>query len=127
MSVYYDMGQQRMQRLIYQRLHRAFKKLKLTQKWAKKNLKLPRVMKNPKAEAKLPPSERQDPILSSSIGEPDWSDDDALADTAVSAVAEASADVGTEEAPRLLLSKPMGGWLLMKSPQRTDRLTFPFV
>ncbi|CAH9050669.1 unnamed protein product [Cuscuta europaea] len=35
MSVYYDMGQQRMQRLIYRRLHRAFKKLKLTHKWAK--------------------------------------------------------------------------------------------
>ncbi|CAH9106576.1 unnamed protein product [Cuscuta europaea] len=59
MSVYYDMGQQRMQRLVYRRLHRAFKKLKLTQKWAKKNLKLPRLMKDPEAEAKLPPFERQ--------------------------------------------------------------------
>ncbi|CAH9072135.1 unnamed protein product [Cuscuta europaea] len=97
MAVYYDMGQQRMQRLIYRRLHRAFKKLKFTQKWAKKNLKLPRLMKDPEAEAKLPPFERQDPILSSSIGEPDWSDDDALADTAVSSAAEASGNARPEE------------------------------
>ncbi|CAH9120303.1 unnamed protein product [Cuscuta europaea] len=98
MDVYYDMGQQRMQRLIYRRLHRAFKKLKLTQKWDKKNMKLPRLMRDPEAEAKLPPSERQDPVLSSSIGEPDWSEDDTLADTAVSSAADASGGARTEEA-----------------------------
>ncbi|CAH9083422.1 unnamed protein product [Cuscuta europaea] len=110
MSVYHDMGQQRMQRLIYRRLHRSFKKLKLTQKWANKNLKLPRLMKDPEAEVKLPPSERQDLILSSSIGEPDWSDDDdALADTAVSSAAGASGDVRAEEGTEVAFEQAVGG------------------
>ncbi|CAH9081236.1 unnamed protein product, partial [Cuscuta europaea] len=92
MSIYYDMGQQRMQRLIYRKLRRALKKLKVTRKWARKNLKLSKNMKDPEAEAKLPPSERQAPVESSGINESDWSDNDALADTAVSAVGEASVD-----------------------------------
>ncbi|CAH9084663.1 unnamed protein product [Cuscuta europaea] len=97
MVVYYDMGQQRMQRLLYRRLHRAFKKLKFTKKWAKKNLKLPRLMKDPEAEAKLPPSQRQDPMLSSSIGSPVYSDDEAMTDTAVSSAGEAGDGARTEE------------------------------
>ncbi|CAH9082825.1 unnamed protein product [Cuscuta europaea] len=83
MSVYYDMGQQRMQRLIYQRLHRRFTELKLMKKFAAK-LKLPPKMKDPEAEVNLPAEERQSPILSSDIGEEDWGDDDIFVDTASS-------------------------------------------
>ncbi|CAH9083546.1 unnamed protein product [Cuscuta europaea] len=41
-------------------------------------------MKDPEEEIKLPPSERQAPVLSSSVGEEEWSDDDVLANTAAS-------------------------------------------
>ncbi|CAH9100934.1 unnamed protein product [Cuscuta europaea] len=47
MSVYYNMGQQRMQRLLCRRLARALKAMNYTSGWARRNLRLPRLMKDP--------------------------------------------------------------------------------
>ncbi|CAH9112941.1 unnamed protein product [Cuscuta epithymum] len=59
-----------MQKLIYRKLRRRFRKMR------PRGLSLPRRMKNPDEDLKLPLSERQPPILSSSAGEEPWSDSD---------------------------------------------------
>ncbi|CAH9138925.1 unnamed protein product, partial [Cuscuta epithymum] len=70
MQAFYDCGQYRMQKLIYRKLRRRFRKMR------PRGLSLPRRMKNPDEDLKLPLSERQPPILSSSEGEEPWSDSD---------------------------------------------------
>ncbi|CAH9118888.1 unnamed protein product [Cuscuta europaea] len=96
MSVYYNMGQHRMQRLIYRWLSRALRALNYTRGWARRNLQLPRLMKDPEEQINLPLCDRQAPIESSGLGEPDYEEDDFLDDTATSAI-EASLDAETEE------------------------------
>ncbi|CAH9148000.1 unnamed protein product [Cuscuta epithymum] len=59
MEVFYDLGQRRMQMLVYRRLRRRVKNLK------PQGIGLPRLMKDPEEELKLPLAERQRPILSS--------------------------------------------------------------
>ncbi|CAH9126667.1 unnamed protein product [Cuscuta epithymum] len=70
MQAFYDCGQYRMQKLIYRKLRRRFRKMR------PRGLSLPRRMKNPDEDMKLPPSERQLPIMSSDEGEDPWSDSD---------------------------------------------------
>ncbi|CAH9111917.1 unnamed protein product [Cuscuta epithymum] len=67
---FYNCGQYRMQRLIYRKLRRRFRKMR------PRGLSLPRRMRNPDEDMKLPPSERQPPILSSDEGEASWSESD---------------------------------------------------
>ncbi|CAH9067995.1 unnamed protein product [Cuscuta europaea] len=100
MSVYYNMGQHRMQRLIYRRLSRALRTLNYTRGWVRRNLRLPRLMRDPEEQANLPLCDRQAPIESSGLGEPNYQDDDYLDDTAASVI-EAGLDpeieVGAEQ------------------------------
>ncbi|CAH9103347.1 unnamed protein product [Cuscuta europaea] len=93
MSVYYNLGQERMQRLLYRRLSRALKAMNYTAGWARRNLKLPKLMKDPEGQATLPLSERESPIESSGLGEPDYTEFDFLDDaTSAAAGQEAEAD-----------------------------------
>ncbi|CAH9101415.1 unnamed protein product [Cuscuta europaea] len=93
MSVYYNLGQERMQRLLYRRLSRALKAMNYTAGWARRNLRLPKLMKDPEGQATLPLSERESPIESSGLGEPDYTEFDFLDDaTSAAAGQEAEAD-----------------------------------
>ncbi|CAH9113619.1 unnamed protein product [Cuscuta epithymum] len=88
---FYNCGQYRMQRLIYRKLRRRFRKMR------PRGLSLPRRMRNPDEDMKLPPSERQPPILSSDEGEASWSDsDDYLLEGP--ADSQAGADGGDDDA-----------------------------
>ncbi|CAH9074658.1 unnamed protein product [Cuscuta europaea] len=109
MSVYYNLGQERMQRLLCRRLSRALKAMNYTSGWARRNLKLPKLMKDPEEQAKLPLSERESPIESSGLGEPDYTEFDFLDDATSAApadgqeaeaeeVEEAATDGGAPEA-----------------------------
>ncbi|CAH9100818.1 unnamed protein product [Cuscuta europaea] len=100
MAVYYNMGQERMQRLLCRRLSRALKAMNYTSGWARRNLKLPKLMKDPEEQAKLPLSEREPPIESSGLGEPDYTEFDFLDDATSSAadvVQETEAEEGAED------------------------------
>ncbi|CAH9053684.1 unnamed protein product [Cuscuta europaea] len=108
MSVYYNMGQHRMQRLLYRRLSRAFKALNYTRGWARRNLQLPKLMKDPEEQVKLPLSDMQAPIESSGLGEPDYGEDDVLADTATSVV-EASSDAEAEDDAEFIVDQNVAG------------------
>ncbi|CAH9107594.1 unnamed protein product [Cuscuta europaea] len=70
MKVFYDLGQYRMQRLLYRRLQRRFMDIGVSKEWAV-GLELPPLMKHPEAELELPVAERQLPIESSCISD-DW-------------------------------------------------------
>ncbi|CAH9071127.1 unnamed protein product [Cuscuta europaea] len=99
MAVYYNMGQERMQRLLCRRLSRALKAMNYTSGWARRNLKLPKLMKDPEEQAQLPLSERESPIESSGLGEPDYTEFDFLDDATSAAAAggqEAEAEEGAE-------------------------------
>ncbi|CAH9117637.1 unnamed protein product [Cuscuta europaea] len=96
MAVYYNMGQERMQRLLCRRLSRALKAMNYTSGWARRNLKLPKLMKDPEEQAKLPLSERESPIESSGLGEPDYTEFDFL-DDATSAAAAAGQETEAKE------------------------------
>ncbi|CAH9145971.1 unnamed protein product [Cuscuta epithymum] len=85
MQAFYDCGQYRMQKLIYRKLRRRFRKMR------PRGLSLPRRMKNPDEDLKLPLLERQPPILSSSEGEEPWSDSD---DYLLEGPADSQADEG---------------------------------
>ncbi|CAH9072259.1 unnamed protein product [Cuscuta europaea] len=101
MSVYYNLGQERMQRLLYRRLSRALKAMNYTAGWARRNLKLPKPMKDPEEQATLPLSERESPIESSGLGEPDYTEFDFLDDAtsaAPHAGQEAEDEGGADEA-----------------------------
>ncbi|CAH9117909.1 unnamed protein product [Cuscuta europaea] len=98
MAVYYNMGQERMQRLLCRRLSRALKAMNYTSGWARRNLKLPKLMKDPEEQAKLPLSERESPIESSGLGEPDYTEFDFL-DDATSAAAAAEEGIDEAEEP----------------------------
>ncbi|CAH9060232.1 unnamed protein product, partial [Cuscuta epithymum] len=69
-EVWYDLGQRRMQMLVYRRLRRRVKNLK------PRGIGLPRMMKDPEEELKLPLSERQPPILSSDEEDEPWTESD---------------------------------------------------
>ncbi|CAH9146410.1 unnamed protein product [Cuscuta epithymum] len=69
-EVWYDLGQRRMQMLVYRRLRRRVKNLK------PRGIGLPRLMKDPEEELKLPLSERQPPILSSDEEDGPWTESD---------------------------------------------------
>ncbi|CAH9115429.1 unnamed protein product [Cuscuta epithymum] len=69
-EVWYDLGQRRMQMLVYRRLRRRVKNLK------PRGIGLPRIMKDPEEELKLPLSERQPPILSSDEEDEPWTESD---------------------------------------------------
>ncbi|CAH9138163.1 unnamed protein product [Cuscuta epithymum] len=69
-EVWYDLGQRRMQMLVYRRLRRRVKNLK------PRGIGLPRMMKDPEEELKLPQSERQPPILSSDEEDEPWTESD---------------------------------------------------
>ncbi|CAH9085235.1 unnamed protein product [Cuscuta europaea] len=100
MAVYYNMGQERMQRLLCRRLSHALKAMNYTSGWARRNLKLPKLMKDPEEQAKLPLSERESPIESSGLGEPDYTEFDFLDDATSSAAAagqETEAEEGAED------------------------------
>ncbi|CAH9091384.1 unnamed protein product [Cuscuta europaea] len=96
MSVYYNLGQERMQRLLCRRLSRALKAMNYTSGWARRNLKLPKLMKDPEEQANLPLLERESPIESSGLGEPDYTEFDFL-DDATSAAATAGQEAEAEE------------------------------
>ncbi|CAH9113087.1 unnamed protein product [Cuscuta europaea] len=98
MSVYYNMGQQRMQRLLCRRLARALKAMNYTSGWVRRNLRLPKLMKDPEEQAKLPLSEREAPIDSSGLGEPDYDEFDFLDDATSSAAAAGQETEAEEEA-----------------------------
>ncbi|CAH9093982.1 unnamed protein product [Cuscuta epithymum] len=70
MKAFYDCGQFRMQKLIYRKLCRQFKKMR------PKGLILPRLMRKPEDNLKLPLAERHPPILSSDEEDEPWSDSD---------------------------------------------------
>ncbi|CAH9090026.1 unnamed protein product, partial [Cuscuta epithymum] len=70
MEVFYDLGQRRMQMLIYRRLRRRVKNLR------PQGIGLPRPMKDPEEELKLPLAERQRPILSSDEEKEPWTESD---------------------------------------------------
>ncbi|CAH9085270.1 unnamed protein product [Cuscuta epithymum] len=69
-EVRYDLGQRRMQMLVDRRLRRRVKNLK------PRGIGLPRLMKDPEEELKLPLSERQPPILSSGEEDGPWTESD---------------------------------------------------
>ncbi|CAH9095086.1 unnamed protein product [Cuscuta europaea] len=98
MSVYYNMGQERMQRLLCRRLARALKAMNYTSGWARRNLRLPRLMKDPEEQANLPLPEREAPIESSGPGEPDYDEFDFLDDATSSAAAAGQETEAEEEA-----------------------------
>ncbi|CAH9081049.1 unnamed protein product [Cuscuta europaea] len=108
MSVYYNMGQHRMQRLIYRRLSRALGTLNYTRGWARRNMRLPRLMRNPEEQINLPLCDRQAPIESSGFGEPEYEEDDYLDDTATSAV-EAGLDAGADGGAELVAEEDVVG------------------
>ncbi|CAH9085602.1 unnamed protein product [Cuscuta epithymum] len=70
MEVFYDLGQRRMQMLVYRRLRRRVKNLK------PQGIGLPRLMNDPEEELKLPLAERQRPILSSDEEKEPWTESD---------------------------------------------------
>ncbi|CAH9092594.1 unnamed protein product [Cuscuta europaea] len=112
MALYYNMGQERMQRLLCRRLARALKAMNYTSGWARRNLKLPKLMKDPEEQAKLPLSEREAPIESSGLGEPDYDEFDFLDDATSSAAAadqETEAEEGAEDAGEQTLAGHDGG------------------
>ncbi|CAH9104572.1 unnamed protein product [Cuscuta europaea] len=70
-----------------------------TSGWARRNLKQPKLMKDPEEQAKLPLSERESPIESSGLGEPDYTEFDFLDDaTSAAAAAEEGIDEAEEAA-----------------------------
>ncbi|CAH9114492.1 unnamed protein product [Cuscuta europaea] len=94
MKVFYDLGQHRMQRLLYQRLQHRFLDLGVAKEWAI-GLELPSMMRHPEVELELPAAERQLPIESSQASD-DWAYEPSMfEDTATSG---AVADVATSQA-----------------------------
>ncbi|CAH9098784.1 unnamed protein product [Cuscuta europaea] len=96
MKVFYDLGQYRMQRLLYRRLQRHFLDLGVAKKWAV-CLELPSMMRHPEAELELPAAERQLPIESSQASD-DWAYEPSMfEDTATSGVAADAVTAQAEE------------------------------
>ncbi|CAH9081292.1 unnamed protein product [Cuscuta europaea] len=96
MKVFYDLGQYRMQRLLYRRLQRRFIDLGVAKERAV-GLELPSLMRHPEAELELPTADRQLPIESSQASD-DWTYEPSMfEDTATSGVAAGAAAASAEE------------------------------